>query len=311
MLALGLLFVLGALAIWANGGGSDSQAATPVPETEEEVSGDAIGIEDARSPIRVVESGESVPEPMPWHRPLGELPIEGRTYGDILRDWHGDRWDDLVERHGVPAFLDRVCDLESLGEPEACLDGEVLRIVLGLFDAHDRSMLWKRFGTIVTFGDACGGAEQVLKAAARSEEFNPGLPELESQGPAWEAAVQSIEQEVIEFRSTALESVEEARSAIERDLDSLSAYSLPKRGLLLFAPFWGPPHPRYGHTSAKYGQHLYFSGGDPASSCSTFVFSYSLDLHLDSGMLESLARLADSKEVVSLRLKNAINALPR
>ncbi|MHC4375617.1 MAG: hypothetical protein ACYS26_03360 [Planctomycetota bacterium] len=247
----------------------------------------------------------------PWIPMPEDIAIEGRSMREVLSDWHGDRWDLLLARHGEMAFLDRECDVDSLGDPYSCLDTEVLRIVLGSFDSNDRSMLAKKYSTVVRFGDGLAGAEDVLKGAVESLDLNVGLAEVLSTGSAWDNAVWSVEDDLDAFMTAARFCVEEARESIVRDLSGLSAVQPPKQGLLLFAPFWSPPHPDYDHGASIYGRNLFYSGGDPASTCGSFVFSYSIDLHGDPLMLDALQVLSDRRAALRLKLRNVVNALPK
>jgi hypothetical protein len=233
------------------------------------------------SPSHAPQSSVSA-EDVPWFiDKRAEVPIRGRTTGEILEHWHGDLMPALYEirPREHPLFARVRPEDDYLGDPNECLEEYLAGILLAAFDASWAPGMQGLLQTPKGIPSATGQwRTSPLDCLMESLAYNPlGLGSTMSQEelrPIREA----VRSKKAEMATVAEQYVERVRSTLSRELASLSPTRKPRHGHLFFGPFWGPPHPHSGFDAVMTGFNIYVSGGDSTTPCGSFLGSYVLDL---------------------------------
>jgi hypothetical protein len=244
-------------------------------------------------------------------RPL--IPVQGRTTVDILRAWHGELLDELIDIHGYDqAFFDmRRPEEDYLGDPVACLDGALAELLLQRFDSQ-----WApSVRTFLTQPGAPMASQSRWRADPISEcrklaSYNPARRALDTKTDEYRDARRVAVARVAELSEVSRQYLGSARDVVAGQLSALSPDRLPEYGHIFFGPFWGPAHPHSGFRGKGSEALVYIAAAGGRTSCGSFAGSYVLDLAEVPGFASQLATIQSLRSAVRQELATWVQTLP-
>lgn len=316
-----VVLVLGATAIvlfWPSAS-EDSSAVSPSPV-------DAQGTASARLQMEQrgarLEGSEVAVEDAPAQGPSDDawfedkrasIPVQGQTTADVLRAWHGELLDELIDIHGYDqTFFDmRRPEGDYLGDPIACLDGALAELLMQRFDSQwapsVRTFLTQPSAPMAS---QSGWRADPIRECAKLASYNPARRALDADSDEYRDASRVAVARVAELSEVARQYLGAARDVVAGQLSVLSPDRLPEFGYIFFGPFWGPAHPHSGFRGKGSEALVYIASAGGRTSCGSFAGSYVLDLAEVPGFASQLATIQSLRSAVRQELATWVQTLP-